>query len=722
MLSTLFERLRQDAQEHNHRRLLVVSGTRAWCYHQVAQLESLPNLLWVGLDYSGLAQSIKPNQAHRLLGQSFQHLIFDAWSGFNPDSFGQVSGLLQGGGIFILLCPDLDEWGDYDDPEYQSLVPFPLPASSANRRFLNRVCLLLKDDPYTVLWRESVALSGVELEIPESDFTGDMKLDEAAPPHKTVDQQKAVALILSQFRRGRRPVVITADRGRGKSVALGIAAAQLSGLDFKEILITAPEYASAQEAFLIAHQLLPDYEFTDGSLVRGEHSIRFLEPALASLEDGKGKVLLVDEAAAIPVPVLKQCLQRFPRIAFASTIHGYEGTGQGFAVRFKRSLDELTPGWKGIHLKQPIRWADQDPLEHLVFDLLLLNAEAALPEQLLTLRQTHAPRIEKVDRDQLAEDYTTLHQLFGLLVLAHYRTSPGDLRVLLDSPGLHLWVVRIKDQLAAALMVTEEGPLPEDIVDPIWQGQRRPRGHLIPQTLVAQEGVKAAAPLKSGRVIRIAVHPCLQQSGLGSQLLTTLENFAREAGWDYLGSSYAVTPELINFWQRNNWQTVRLGTSKDSVSGSYAALVLKPMTHTAVQLNQVLQQRFADQFNYRLSDDLAELDPEVLCFLLQATREPSPVSDIERLDLLAFIQHNRPYESCSYVINKLLLHAICTLDALQIKRLLQDEAFVMLIRKNLQHARWDDLELAGQGRKGQIRKLRGVVGAMLELLYVESGS
>ena len=721
VIHSLISHLQDDADAHNHRRLLVVSGSLDWCEKQANTLISLPDLVWIADHAPDGITPLPASKAHQLLGRSFKSLVFNAWDGFNPNSFGQVSGTLSGGGLLVLICPDLKVWADYDDPEHKSLVAHPYATSDAGRRFISRITMLLEDDAYTVIYREREMTSGVEIELPDSQPSAGVE-EEPILPNKTSDQQHAVELILSQFRRGRRPAVLTADRGRGKSVALGIAAAQLSGLDYEDIVVTAPDFNAAEEIFLMAHQLLPDYEYSKGVLRKGDHCIRFIEPEIALNESGEGQVLLVDEAAAIPVPVLTALLRKFPRIAFASTVHGYEGTGQGFSVRFKQTLDSEAPNWKGVHLKQPIRWADNDPLEQLVFNLLLLNAEAVEGEVLVSafnqLRQKNlTPQIEKLNRDQLIEDYDVLRQLFGLLVLAHYRTSPGDLRVLLDSPNLHIWLLKVDGLIAGAALIAEEGPLPTELVDAIWSGQRRPRGHLLPQTLVAQEGAKEAASLKCGRVMRIAIHPALQRNGLGSTLLAQITGEADSLGWDYMGASFAASAELLKYWQHMGFETVRLGSARDSVSGSHAALVIAAQSESAKHLQQQLRQRFIEQLNYRLSDDLTDLEPPVACGLLQHTAYFLPtLTAHDQSDLIAFCQHNRSYESCAYAIHKLLLAFLDQIDDRTLQIFLHNEDFILLIERNLQQKNWATLELRGQGRKQLMRQLREVVLLLLEHL------
>ncbi|MFP3366547.1 hypothetical protein R0J93_23165, partial [Pseudoalteromonas sp. SIMBA_148] len=56
-------------------------------------------------------------------------------------------------------------------------------------------------------------------------------------------------------------------------------------------------------------------------------------------------------------------------------VHGYEGTGRGFQLRFRHHLERQCPGWQALEMTTPVRWAPGDPLEALTDDLLLLSAQ-----------------------------------------------------------------------------------------------------------------------------------------------------------------------------------------------------------------------------------------------------------------------------------------------------------------------------------------------------------
>ena len=126
----------------------------------------------------------------------------------------------------------------------------------------------------------------------------------------------------------------------------------------KKILLTAPKLANVETAFHHAQLSLPESLKANASLTLGQSSLRFIAVDELIKGDYKADLLMVDEAAAIPTAMLTQLLKRYSRIIFSTTVHGYEGTGRGFHLRFKQVLDALTPQWKEVELTEPIRWAN----------------------------------------------------------------------------------------------------------------------------------------------------------------------------------------------------------------------------------------------------------------------------------------------------------------------------------------------------------------------------
>ncbi len=649
-LSSRIELQRGYAQTGLQRRLLVLSGERDWCLQQVAQLGLDEHTVWLGKQGPEVVEQLDARQAQRLLGRTISQLVIDSWDGFNPNALGQASGALAGGSLLIVLCPPLSQWPQYDDPEHRTMAVEPYRTNQVGRRFIQRLVRLIELDPFALVVREDGEASQ-----PRAAELYERPVNTAALDHvvSTMDQQRAVQAILHMARNRRQPLVITADRGRGKSAALGMAAAQLLRQGGR-VLVTAPQYPATHEVFQFARKLLPDAQTRAGQLSWGKGTLCYLEPEQLLKADAEGCVLFVDEAAAIPAPMLAAMLERFNRIVFATTVHGYEGTGRGFSVRFRHHLDQRTPRWRSINLSQPIRWAANDPLEALVFKALLLDAEAASDVDLLQLDCADVS-CEVLDRDQLAVDEALLRQLFGLLVLAHYRTTPGDLRLLLDSPNLRVWCMRKAGQVLACALVADEGPLEPALAEAVWAGSRRPQGHLLPQTLIAQVGFVAAAGLLCARVMRIAVHPVLRRQGLGEALLQAIADDAQLRGLDYVGSSFAATADLMPFWQQCGYQPVRVGLTRDAVSGAHAVLVIHPLSQSGIRLFRELRQRYSELIPHLIYSELAAVERELMPRLLWDIELAVPLNAQDLSDLRGFARHNRALDNTRYALRKLAL-------------------------------------------------------------------
>lgn len=135
---------------------------------------------------------------------------------------------------------------------------------------------------------------------------------------------------------------------------------------------------------------------------------------------------------------------------------------------------------------------------------------------------------------------------YTLLTSAHYKTTPLDLRRLMDGVGNHLYGSFAGDVIAAALWMVDEGGLDESLAKAVWAGQRRPKGNLVAQSLAAHGGQWQAAVLRSRRISRIAVFPAWRHQGVAKSLVVSAIQQAREEGLDFVSVSFGYTPELYH--------------------------------------------------------------------------------------------------------------------------------------------------------------------------------
>ena len=639
-----------------------------------------------------LLEGLTPAEILALDDDELDALVFDAHSGFDADAFGAVAGMLKGGGVLVMLVPELSFWAD------QAAAGALLPqiegyaAGDCKHRFVRRLSRLLGMFPGLALVHQGEPLPVLTVE------TGI-----GQEPVDAREQAQAVAAV-KRVATGhrRRPLVLIADRGRGKSAAFGMAAAELLREGRQRILVTAPRMDAVSALFQHAAASLPWFQHSRGLIALEHQRIEFVAPDALISHPRTADLLLVDEAAGIPASLLRKLLKSYSRIAFSTTVHGYEGTGKGFAVRFNRVLDQVTPQWQSMYLDQPIRWAADDPLENFTFNALLLDAEPAAYE-LLQGASVENVMVERLPRDLLLADESLLRQLFGLLVIAHYRTSPMDLVYLLDGPNVSVWVARHQGMVVAAALLAREGGLGEPLAEEIWRGRRRPHGHLLPQTLASKTGLRAAPGLKYQRIIRIAVHPALQGRGLGSGLLRQLIDQCRQQQMDLVGSSFGATEQLLNFWRRAGLQPVRLGIRREASSGAHSALLLKPLSEPGAAVYGEARRRFLRQFPLQLCEPLRELDAGVALALLAQTG-PREIATGELQELGVFADAGRDYADSLYVLRAFAL-AECALGRLPVP----DRKLLMI--KILQGRSWQDsARLAGlSGRKQVMQALRDLV-------------
>jgi tRNA(Met) cytidine acetyltransferase len=712
----LARRLQEDARAAGHRRLLVLAGEAAWGRELAASIADRlapGRLLWLGVG----PRAVPVDAAARYLGQEVDWLVYDARAGFHPDGFAAVCGTPCGGSLVVLLAWPLDAWRTAPDPAQDRLAIHPVTPDGVDGRFLERLAALIRAHPVTTL----VTQDGV---VPVMVGDRDMAPSKAAVVPgscRTLDQAAAVVAIrhvMSGHRR--RPLVMIADRGRGKSAALGISVAGLfrDGLAEK-VALTAPRRAAVDAVFHHAAQLLDGAGVYRNRLRWAGRELVFVAPDALVEDDAEAApdLLLVDEAAALPAPLLERLVRRYARLVFSTTVHGYEGSGRGFAVRFGETLDRLAPGWQSCHLDVPVRWAPHDPLEDLLFRALLLDAEPCVLG-MHDIDGAGAP--ERLDRGLLARDDDLLRQVFGLLVAAHYRTSPLDLRHLLDGPNLEVWVVRRDNRVLATALVAEEGGFDADLARAVWSGRRRPRGHLLPQVLALHAGLEEAASARALRIIRIAVHPAARRRGIGRGLVDAVMASGQARGADLVGASFAATPGVIAFWAKTGMQPASIGSRAETSTGAHSAVMLRPLSAAGRRLAQATQDRFVNDLPWHLGDALAGLDPAVLAAVVASTpARRVGLSKDDTVLLEGFARESRPFEHSRAALWRL---GAAALGAPRLLDRLTENARNALVARVLQARPWAEAARMAQasGRSELVALLRTVTEELLASL--ESGS
>lgn len=180
---------------------------------------------------------------------------------------------------------------------------------------------------------------------------------------KTLDQAKALLVFLEACsdKQSKSTVAMTAARGRGKSAAMGLCLAGAISLGYSTICVTAPvpeNLVSVFEFIIKGLQALKYQEHMDYSITYKQASGRDATKCIMAVHVHKShrqviqyvstdkpdkfasaELVAIDEAAAIPLPIVRALLHQPDRLTFlSSTINGYEGTGRALSLKLIKEL------------------------------------------------------------------------------------------------------------------------------------------------------------------------------------------------------------------------------------------------------------------------------------------------------------------------------------------------------------------------------------------------
>ncbi|XP_022132534.1 RNA cytidine acetyltransferase 2-like [Momordica charantia] len=533
--------------------------------------------------------------SERILGNTFGMCILQDFEALTPNLLARTIETVEGGGLIILLLRSLSSLTSLytmvmDVHERYRTESHLEAAGRFNERFLLslascKACVLM-DDEMNILPISSHIRSITPVPVKEdseglSEGEWDLKnlkeqLSDEFPVGPlikkccTLDQGKAVVTFLDAIldKTLRSTVALLAARGRGKSAALGLAISGAVAAGYSNIFVTAPSPENLKTLFDFVCKGLNSLEYKehiDFDVVKSNNpefkkatvriniykqhrqTIQYIQPQehekLSQVE-----LLVVDEAAAIPLPVVKSLLG--PYLVFlSSTVNGYEGTGRSLSLKLLQQLEEQSQVsnksvegslsgrlFKKIELNESIRYASGDTIELWLHALLCLDVTNSIPP-INRLPPPNECDLYYVNRDTLfsyhKDSELFLQRMMALYVASHYKNSPNDLQLMADAPAHHLFVLlgpvdETSNQLPDILCVIQvslEGQISRKSAMKSLSAGHQPFGDQIPWKFCEQFREANFPSLSGARIVRIATHPSAMRLGYGSQAVELLTRY-----------------------------------------------------------------------------------------------------------------------------------------------------------------------------------------------------
>ncbi|XP_046970776.1 RNA cytidine acetyltransferase isoform X2 [Vanessa cardui] len=614
------------------------------------------------------------SESHTMLGQTYGVCVLQDFEALTPNLMARTIETVEGGGLIIFLLKTMNSLRQLHSITMDVHARFKTEAyDTVTNRFNERFLLSLTDNPRCLVLDDALNV------LPISSKTAQVEPVDAVPERvnpkltelvsslsdtppagplvalcRTYDQATALVALINTLadKQSRPPHCLTAARGRGKSACLGLAVAAAVSLGYVNIYVTSPHPENLITLFEFVLKGLDAclyQEHIDYNIVRSTNpdfkkaivrinisrnsrqTVQYITPddhALLSAAD----LVLVDEAAAIPLAHVSAAATRAPLALLSSTVSGYEGTGRALSLKLFARLQTEHRAPPPIKLEEPIRYRSGDSVEQWLNSLLCL--EAVSPAVGVGAPPPAACDLYRVNRDALfcyhkaAEAF--LHRVVSIYVASHYKNSPNDLQLLADAPAHQLFVLLAPASRAAlpevlcVIQLCLEGNLSDKSVkDSLGRG-RKASGDLIPWNICEQFGDKDFPKLSGARIVRIATHPSYQRMGYGKRALQQLaayysgdipcleeansddeetktdgqkeslhtENITprskpptllrrltevKAEHLDYLGTSFGLTEELLKFWKSQKFVPVYLSQKSNELTGEHSCILLRAL-------------------------------------------------------------------------------------------------------------------------------------------------
>ena len=526
----------------------------------------------------------------KILGNTYGMCIMEDFEAITPNSLARIIESVQGGGLIIFLLETVNSLDNLHKISLDIYRNFKNQASKpVTNRFLDRFFLSLQDcstflslDANLKIYREGISSKTFTRNYPLTNSSENSNallveliksLSHMEPlscllsKTKTFDQARAF-LSLSEAiaeKKQRSTVILTSDRGRGKSATLGLAAAAAIAFGYANIFITAPNPENLHSffAFLflglkaLGYRENQDFEIIQNTkfkcvdnisfMMTHRQIVKFIFPSEISKFKSSIELLIIDEAAAIPFSLLSDIYGPFVTF-ISSTISGYEGSGKMFTLKLLKKIKHYgiendlkfyegqTRSCREIHLIEPIRYSAKDPVERWINDLLCLNIDSA------SISTKGCPNIRNcrlfsVNRNILFSSHKIanyfLQKIMSLFSSSHYKNSPDDLQMMCDAPSHRIFVlipplilsIGLVPDILSVLHTSYEGQMNIKFVKKCITNGFKMNGDLLPWAISRQFMDPTFGELSGVRIIRIVTSPDCQKMGYGTKAISLFNRF-----------------------------------------------------------------------------------------------------------------------------------------------------------------------------------------------------
>ncbi len=609
---------------------------------------------------------ISHRETKRILGNTFDNALIDLRDYPDVISLSRSIETVRGGGIILILLPI-----SYMKSEKYLRMLRPIGVKGKPRDFLKRrlihksinkpgihVFSTLSETFISSVIKKSNSVQSQEICIP-STTVFDKRLYKIC---RTQDQINTLRLF--EELSGIDYLLITANRGRGKSAIIGIGITGYAVEYYKKhgkklyTIVTAPEKENVSEIFNFlrnAHNEIGIANIFNDTMFESKYiHARYIDPANVLGE--KADLLIIDEAAGIQFPLLTKLTQRFQKIIFSTTIHGYEGAGRTFSVRFIPLLERSNKVFKWIKLEEPIRYSKTDPVEKWLYEVLLLDAEAGDVNVDEVIKNRDKTELVILDPKKLVANDSELKEYFGILITAHYRNNPKDLLMLLDASHHRPIALCLNSKIIVAMQIAEEGGIDEGEIHVFYE--TAPSGNIIPDKIFKYYGEIDFLKSVGWRIVRIATHYEIMGQGFGSLALRKLEKIATTTDVDWIGAGFSGYPELLSFWIKNDYLPIHISPKINKTTGEHTIIVIKPLKEKIRLKIKKMQQDLKERLLNELPTTYRNIDSKTVLLILKnlpvLERYNLELNSFEEFRFNLYLKNVLHFESASDVITKVV--------------------------------------------------------------------